>query len=392
MYFGRNAARSICCVCCSLTAAAIAGTSFCCLRGRAAFHHHHLQRLLSNNSINRSTSRLLVQRLHSHQKPSVVVLWNPAAVLGTGRHNSIGHSTLVQMSTDASMSSTTIPPIAANLRHVQERVTAAAASVGGGDRNTSPVPVRLVAVSKTKPLTLLQVAYDAGCRCFGENYVQELVEKMHAWNDRRDVQWHFIGALQSNKCKQLVQCCSFTTTSEEHGTTTTTTTDVTRLTVETVSSTKLAQKLNNAVQNLLDEAAIGETTNIADPHPQSPPQQQQQQQQLKVFVQVNTSGEDSKSGVEAGSDCVELCRYIIEDCPALQLRGLMTIGAIGDASCFATLRQCRDEVLMALDGRVSALELSMGMSDDFEQAIHAGATNVRVGSTIFGARDYSQKS
>ena len=114
---------------------------------------------------------------------------------------------------------------------------------------------------------------------------------------------------------------------------------------------------------------------------------------LKVFVQVNFSGEESKSGVEPGKESVDLCQHIVEACPALELRGHMNIGApAGDAGCFQTLVQCRDEVAFAFgeSGTSCPLELSMGMSGDFEQAIAAGATNVRVGSTIFGDRDYSQ--
>lgn len=246
------------------------------------------------------------------------------------------------MSTEATVD------VATNLKDVKARVAAATEKVANASN------VRLVAVSKTKPMELLEAAYESGCRCFGENYVQELVQKAENWKDRSDVQWHFIGALQSNKCNVLVNTCAD---------------NVSRLTVETVASVKLANKLNTAVQNL-----EGGNTD----------------QRLKVFVQVNTSGEESKSGVEPGSECIKLCQYIAKECPGLELRGLMTIGAIGDLSCFSTLRQCRDEVLAQLDG-VAELELSMGMSGDFEEAILAGATNVRVGSTIFGERDYSNK-
>ena len=224
--------------------------------------------------------------------------------------------------------------IATNLADVQSQVDQAARG-----------PVRLVAVSKTKPIELLQQAYDAGCRVFGENYAQELVEKVPQLPS--DVQWHFIGGLQSNKCNMLIGAMD----------------TVDRLVIETVDKIKLANKLNNAVPE-------GQT--------------------LKIFVQVNTSGEDSKSGVEPGEPCVELCREIAESCPRLHLLGLMTIGAVGDASCFTTLVDCRTQVAEAL-GR-DDLELSMGMSGDFVEAIAAGATNVRVGSTIFGARDYSNKA
>jgi PLP dependent protein len=228
--------------------------------------------------------------------------------------------------------------VGANYRSVQGRVLKAV----NGDSN-----VRLVAVSKTKPIELLSAVYDAGCRCFGENYVQELVSKTAVWKDKKDVQWHFIGALQSNKCQTLVNCCD----------------DINQLTVETISSMKLATKLNSAV--------MGKSS----------------AQRLKVFVQVNTSGEDSKSGTEPGEPCIELCRHIVTECPSLEFRGLMTIGAPGDVTCFSTLVRCREDVMTAIP--LPQLELSMGMSDDFEQALVLGSTNVRVGSTIFGHRDYS---
>lgn len=252
--------------------------------------------------------------------------------------------------------------IARNLQEVQDRVNAAAAAAAASTSSTSDTPVRLVAVSKTKPIELLQAAYDAGCRTFGENYVQELVEKVPQLPD--DTAWHFIGALQSNKAKQLVTCIPDNS-------------NINRLTVETVSSVKLANKLQNAVAQHFDS----DTT---------------KNDQLNVMVQVNTSGEDSKSGVEPGEECVALCQHIVQNCPRLKLTGLMTIGAPGDVSCFQVLNKCRQQVLLAQNQdsdttAASHLELSMGMSGDFEAAIAAGATNVRVGSTIFGARDYSQQ-
>jgi pyridoxal phosphate enzyme (YggS family) len=234
--------------------------------------------------------------------------------------------------------------IAGNLSDVQARITAACVEAG-----RDPASVRLVAVSKTKPVPLLEQCVAAGITVLGENYAQELVEKVAVLPDT--VVWHFIGALQSNKANMLVGAFKDST--------------VDRLVVETVSNLKLAKKLNNAVPE--SDATL-----------------------LRIFVQVNTSGEDSKSGIEPGAECVELCRQIVADCPKLYLQGLMTIGAPGDESCFTTLAACRDEVADALEGRDrDSLELSMGMSGDFEQAIMAGATNIRVGSTIFGARDYS---
>lgn len=142
--------------------------------------------------------------------------------------------------------------------------------------------------------------------------------------------------------------------------------------VETVDTEKLASRLNSAV--------AGSTT------------RQQQQQPLSVLVQVNTSGEETKYGVEP-SDVVKLATYIVQECPHLKLAGLMTIGMPDYSSRpenFSCLSDCRKEVCQALNLNESDMELSMGMSGDFESAIEMGSTNVRVGSTIFGARDYSK--
>jgi len=201
----------------------------------------------------------------------------------------------------------------------------------------------LVAVSKTKPLELLKKAYDNHQRVFGENYAQELISK--AQDMPPDVEWHFIGTLQSNKANSLVKSVVPNSSS---------------LTIETVASLKLANKLNNAMEAFEDR-------------------------KLEIFVQVNTSGEESKGGVFP-EDALALCQEITNSCTRLHLKGLMTIGAIGDLTCFNVLVKCRDEVALALDR--SDLCLSMGMSGDFEEAIACGATHVRVGSTIFGAREY----
>lgn len=240
------------------------------------------------------------------------------------------------------MSSLDIP---ANLQDVRQRIQLAAA-----DHTT----VRLVAVSKTKPNELLMECYHNGQRIFGENYVQELVEKASSMPN--DITWHFIGPLQSNKAKLLVA----SVVPHAAG-----------LVVETVATLKLAKKLQSAMEEC--------TTTTTTPTTQTT---------LKVFVQVNTSGEESKSGIEP-DQIVELCRSILDECPSLTLVGLMTIGAPGDLNCFKVLAKCRNDTLEALG--LESLELSMGMSDDFPEAIAHGATNVRVGSTIFGARVYTTK-
>ena len=240
--------------------------------------------------------------------------------------------------------------LAASLGEVRKRIDLASTRRLDGTQSN----VRLVAVSKTKPVELLQVAHDAGCRVFGENYVQELVEKVPHFDS--DVKWHYIGSLQSNKVNMLLK--PFLRGNK----------NIEQLIVETVGSSKLANKLNNAASTATDHKL-----------------------KVKVFVQVNTSGEVTKSGIRPGEECVTLCRYISQNCPHLQLMGLMTIGAVGDTSCFNVLAKDRTNVAAALGVSADSLELSMGMSGDFEEAIAAGSTNVRVGTAIFGAREYSNK-
>lgn len=226
---------------------------------------------------------------------------------------------------------------------IRNRISQAAGS--GSD-----APPRLVAVSKTKPVSLLREAYDAGQRDFGENYVQEIVSK--AAELPADISWRFIGKVQSNKAKTLV-----------HGV-------PSLVCVETLDSVKLANKLQNAVAGL-------------EP-PRAAP--------LGVMVQVDTSPwEGTKGGVPA-QEAPALAAHVAANCPGLQLVGLMTIGAPDDARCFETLRACRDDVAAKLGVGADALELSMGMSGDFEAAVAAGSNSVRVGSSIFGAREYKQKA
>ena len=189
---------------------------------------------------------------------------------------------------------------------------------------------------------------------FGENYVQELLEKSKLLP--QEIRWHFIGGLQSNKCKQLARDCP------------------NLWAVESVDSLKKAKELEKGRSEAKADAATP----------------------LRIFVQVNTSGEASKSGVDPSShDLLELCKHVRDECPHLQLQGLMTIGAIARSQAttpetenedFETLRNVRDKVASDLDIKPEDLELSMGMSEDFEAAIKQGSSEVRVGSTIFGAR------
>ncbi|XP_074290830.1 uncharacterized protein LOC141617535 isoform X2 [Silene latifolia] len=227
------------------------------------------------------------------------------------------------------------------LRSVMNRVRQAAEKAGR-DANR----VRVVAVSKTKPISLIRQLYDAGHRSFGENYVQEFLDKAPQLPE--DIEWHFIGHLQTNKVKSLL---------------------VPQLAmVEGVDSAKLASHLDRAV------SAIG-------------------RKPLKVLVQVNTSGETTKSGVEPPA-CLELVKHVKMGCPNLEFCGLMTIGMPDYTSTpenFKTLSSCRATVCKALGIAEDGCELSMGMSGDFEKAIEMGSTNVRIGSTIFGPREYPKR-
>lgn len=249
--------------------------------------------------------------------------------------------------------------IAANIASVKSRISQTLQEC-----NRSPDSVRLVAVSKTKPVDMLMEAYHAGQRHFGENYAQELIQKAEEMPS--DIKWHFIGPLQSNKAGPLVKSLGLK-----------------KLTcVESVSTMKLAQKLDRAVQAWIEQQEE-ENGNVSDG--------ENAEMKLGIYIQVNTSGEETKSGVSDEKQCADLAKEIVATCPNLRIDGLMTIGAPGDLSCFDLLVECRKSVAEVLSVDVDSLELSMGMSGDYVEAIQRGATSVRVGSTIFGARDYSKK-
>lgn len=218
--------------------------------------------------------------------------------------------------------------------------------------------VRLIAVSKLKPANdILALHREPNVEHvhFGENYAQELTEKASILP--ASIKWHMIGALQTNKCKPLAE-------------------QVPNLwCVSSVDSSKKADALEKG------RAALASKHELLE-------------QKLRVLAQVNTSGEAEKSGVEP-SEAAELCRHIREKCPHLQLAGLMTIGAIARSQAstpetenedFVALREARDRVVKELGLEEGELELSMGMSSDYEAAIRQGSDEVRVGTTIFGER------
>jgi PLP dependent protein len=223
--------------------------------------------------------------------------------------------------------------ITANLQAVISRVLAACSAAGRDPREVS-----LLAVSKTWPAGAVREAAAAGQRAFGESYVQEAVPKVAALADL-DLEWHFIGPLQSNKTRPVAETFAW---------------------VHSVDRLKLAERLS------------------AQRPVHLPP--------LQVCIEVNISGEASKSGCLV-EEALELCRAVAA-LPNLRLRGLMAIPEPARESAvarrrFADLRDLRDR----LNAEGLGLDtLSMGMSHDLEDAIMEGATIVRVGTAIFGER------
>jgi pyridoxal phosphate enzyme (YggS family) len=203
--------------------------------------------------------------------------------------------------------------------------------------------ITLLAVSKVFPAAAVREAYEAGQLAFGESYVQEALDKIAALRDL-PLEWHFIGPIQSNKTRAIAENFAW---------------------VHSVDRLKIAERLS------------------AQRPPYLPP--------LNVCIQVNVSGEDSKSGVTPG-EVLELAQAVAR-LPQLKLRGLMAIPAPAEGleaqrRPFAQLR----ELMQQLNAQGLELDtLSMGMSHDLEAAVLEGATIVRVGSAIFGQRDYGEK-
>jgi pyridoxal phosphate enzyme (YggS family) len=222
--------------------------------------------------------------------------------------------------------------IAHDLRTVQERIARAATA-----SKRDPASVRLVAVSKTKPPEAIREAHAAGQRAFGENYAQELESKAAALADLKDIEWHFIGPLQTNKAKVVARVAHV---------------------VHTVHKPDLVKEL---------EKRLGANERTLD-----------------ALVEVNVSGEAQKHGAAPNEVAAVLAS--IESSARLRLRGLMTMPPADDDEAarraFDGLRALRD----ANGGTARLPELSMGMSGDLEIAIACGATLVRVGTAIFGSR------
>lgn len=230
--------------------------------------------------------------------------------------------------------------LAAAFQEIRERMTAAIARRGPGPE------VRLIGVSKRQPLDKIAAAYAAGLHDFGENYAQELRDKLRDWPADRPARWHYIGALQSNKLKTIVGKVAL---------------------IHTVDRVELIQQIDR----LAGKAGLVQ----------------------EFLIEVNLAGETQKAGVEPAA-----VPALLDACAGIEhgrCVGLMIIPPADDPEAtrpyFRSLRELRDHLNQGLrDGparpNVDLRELSMGMSADFEVAIEEGATLVRVGTAIFGAR------
>jgi len=224
-----------------------------------------------------------------------------------------------------------------NLENVQSRIETTCKKCGRAVED-----VRLIAVSKTKPVSALEEAYAYGCRDFGENKVQELVEKYDVMP--KDIRWHMIGHLQRNKVKYIVDKVYL---------------------IHSVDSLRLAQEIEK-------EAAKHEKT-------------------VNILIEVNVAGEESKFGASV-EDAAALVEEIAK-MPHIRVKGLMTIAPyVEDAEenrpYFEKLKKIYVDIIHKNIDNVFMEELSMGMTGDYEVAITEGATYVRVGTGIFGERNY----
>lgn len=216
--------------------------------------------------------------------------------------------------------------VAANIKTIRDKLA------------TFERPPALIAVSKTKPLAMLQEAYDNGQRLFGENYIQELTEKVPKMP--KDVQWHVIGHVQTNKVTSITRLVN----------------EGYNITVETIDSQKLAEQLNKRCNS-----------------------------KVNVMVEVHTSQEESKSGASP-EDVLPLVDFI-KTLPQLNFVGLMTIGdPQNPEACFKLMAELKQNILEKYPN--TACSLSMGMSSDYEVAIKYQTDYVRIGTAIFGAREY----
>jgi pyridoxal phosphate enzyme (YggS family) len=227
------------------------------------------------------------------------------------------------------------------MTNITERLDSAIKSLLFYEKKSQRPPnsVQLIAVSKTKPIGDIEQAINAGQRHFGENYVQEGIDKVEYFKNT-PLTWHFIGPIQSNKTKLVAESFDW---------------------VHTIERLKIAKRLNDQRGDNL------------------PP--------IQVLIQVNISGEDNKSGI-ALEDAFELATRL-QQFDRLNLRGLMTIGIkTDDKTVISTQFNQMNKLFEQLKSEFDTVDtLSMGMSSDLEQAINNGSTMVRIGSAIFGSRN-----
>jgi PLP dependent protein len=221
-----------------------------------------------------------------------------------------------------------------NLQDVRAKIATAARNCA-----RSPEEVTLLAVSKTKPVTVIEEAIAAGQYAFGENYVQEGVDKIHYFANNTNLEWHFIGPLQSNKSRLVAENFAW---------------------CHTVDRLKIAQRLN------------------AQRPAAMPP--------LNVLIQVNISDEQSKSGIALAE--LSALADSLSELPNLHLRGLMAIPVPeSDYSRQRAVFEQMHQAFLTLNARYLQMDtLSLGMTDDMTAAISAGSTLVRIGTAIFGSR------
>ncbi len=222
-----------------------------------------------------------------------------------------------------------------NLDMVQNHIASAASKAG-----RKAEEVTLIAVSKTKPVSMIEEAYACGCRDFGENKVQELCEKYEVLP--KDIRWHLIGHLQRNKVKYVVDKAYL---------------------IHSVDSLRLAEEIRKEAEK--------------------------KQVHVNILIEVNMAGEESKFGVSP--DEVENLVREVAKFPNIHIQGLMTIAPVvekpeDNAVHFANLRQLSVDIKEKNIDNVNMNVLSMGMTGDYEQAVKDGATCVRVGTGIFGER------
>lgn len=220
----------------------------------------------------------------------------------------------------------------------------------------APYPL-LVAVSKTKPPSIIIEAYRTGHRNFGENYIQELIEKSNypdILSECPDINWHFIGHLQRSNVNKITKVHNLWI-------------------IESVDSEKLATALNLLWKK------------------------ESKTSKLNVMVQVKMSNEESKYGCSP-SECIDLVKYVTTQCDQLEFKGLMTIGPLGHEVTvsgpnpgFLQLIECKKKICEEIGLADNTVELSMGMSSDYDHAISLGSTSIRVGTAIFGERNYSKE-